>query len=359
MSLAHFNHAGTSWPKPRPVQEAVARALASNPMDWASSFARQHRRVADGLGVGDPTRVLLTPGATSALSLAIQDLPWSPGERVITSGFEHHALMRPLLQLTQRGVELEVVPPDRNAPVDLDRFDAALAKGARLVAMSAASNITGTRLPIDAIVERSHAAGALVLVDAAQEAGWVPLRAEERNLDLVAFAGHKGPQAPWGIGGLYVAPHVQMMSPLATCEVGVPCAPMPGYCDGGSVDRAALAGLCAGLDWLDARPDRLARAQSQIACMQAALGDAFTVHGTADTSARMPTLALTHTTRSPAELADSLRQRGVQAAAGLMCAPEAHRTLGTQPDGVLRLSVGPATRDEDVDAAIAALSASR
>jgi selenocysteine lyase/cysteine desulfurase len=198
-------------------------------------------------------------------------------------------------------------------------------------------------------------------VDAAQIAGWIPIDVQTLDVDLLAFTGHKGPQGPWGIGGLYVSGRVRMNSPAAACEIPAPgettaCADMPGYCDVGSVDRAALAGLVAGLRWLAApeRADRLQRARNQAMRLQQLLEQmpGITVHAFRAPSERMPTVALTAAGRSPAELASGLHARGVIASGGLQCAPLAHRTLGTEPGGVLRISFGPGNSagDEDVPA---------
>lgn len=350
----YLDHAATSWPKPEPVRAAVRAALDEDPGDRARTFAAHHRAVAAWLGVSDPSRLLLTPGCTSALALGVADLPWAPGDRVLTSGFEHEALRRPVQALARRGVEHVVVPPAGDAPLDREALARELATGrARLVAFSAASNVTGALLPIREIVALAHAHGALVLLDAAQAAGWLALDVAALDVDLLAFAGHKGPQAPWGVGGLYVAPRVAMRGPSAArAEPGA----MPGYCDGGSVDRAALAGLAAGLDWLAARPDRLERARRLVETLADGLSDlpGLRLHGP-PIAARVPTLALTVDGVRPDALARRLAARGVVASGGRQCAPLAHRTLGTAPDGVLRLSVGPSTRPEDVARALEAL----
>jgi selenocysteine lyase/cysteine desulfurase len=280
------------------------------------------------------------------------------------SGLEHHALSRPAELLSSRGVERVVVPPAPPEPIDLGRLEAELARGrVRLVAVTAACNVTGERLPVERIVALAHAQGALCLVDAAQLAGWEPLECDRLGADLVAFAGHKGPQGPRGIGGLYVAPGLSMRSPAASCDAPATraCAAMPGYCDVGSLDRVALAGLAAGLRWLaePARAQRLAEARGRIARLAAAVADlpGFVLHGPSAAEARMPTLAVTCASRSPAQLARDLAARGIVASAGLQCAPLAHASLGTAPEGVLRLSVGVGNGDADVDAAAEALRA--
>lgn len=358
----YLNHAGTSWPKPIPVQRAVEAAMASSPESWAASFEAQHRAVAAAFGVDEPERLLLTPGCTSALAVGIADQPWAPGDRVVTSAWEHHALLRPVLALTERGVEHVIVPPgEGGALFDLETFSSILAEGrVRLVAVSAASNVTGALLPIDAIAALAHEHGASVLVDAAQVAGWMPIDFDRMGVEILAFAGHKGPQAPWGVGGLCMAPGAVFRSPRVDAE-GRSWASEPGYCDTGSVDRLALAGLVAGLQWLaQAGPlDRLGRARAIIDALAAGLARHPELEplGPGAADARVPTLALRCRGRASRAWARALAERGVIVSAGLQCAALAHRTLGTLPTGVLRLSVGPQTSAAIVDPVLAAVCA--
>jgi selenocysteine lyase/cysteine desulfurase len=364
--MTYLNHAGTSWPKPEPVRAAVARALESSPASWPEDFDAGHARIAAALGIGDPGRLLLTPGCTSALALAVADLPWEPGDRVVISGLEHHALARPTQLLEARGVERVVLPRATDGPLDLERLRDELRQGgARLVAMTAACNVTGELLPVPEVVALAHEHGALCLVDGAQVAGWIDLDLASLEVDLFAFAAHKGLQAPWGLGGLYVAPHVSLASPSAACELPAPgqppaCSTMPGYCDAGSVDRVALAGLVAALDWLDApaRADRLERARAHVERLTDALEErpGVRLHGTRPPRSRLPTIAFSVEGRRTAELAQDLGGRGLVVGAGLQCAPLAHEALGTAPSGVVRLSAGPATSDEDVESALEALT---
>ena len=363
--MPYLNHAGTSWPKPEPVRAAVAEALSASPDAWAAAFEEAHRAVAAAFGVREPEHLLLTPGCTSALAVAVADHPWRSGDRVAISGLEHHALHRPVQKLAPLGVEVSVVPRGAGEPVVLEALEAELRRGGvRLVAMTAASNVTGELLPVAEIARLAHEHGALYLVDAAQTAGWLPVDVGELGVDLLAFAGHKALQAPWGIGGLYVAPHVAMESPAAACELPPPgaaaaCSSRPGYCDVGSVDRAALAGLAAALGWLaePGQADRLERARGLLERVTRRLEElpGITLHGPREPAARLPTLALTAAGRAPAELAAALAERGVVAAGGLQCAPLAHATLDTAPQGVLRLSLGPATGEEDVERALQVL----
>lgn len=361
--MVYLNHAGTSWPKPAPVLQAADRALRADPADWPALFEPTRAEVAAHLGVPEGARLLLTPGCTSALAVAIADQSWEAGDRVLCSAFEHHALHRQLLLLERRGVRLEAVPQGgAGEPLDLGALERRLkSERVRLLALTAACNVTGERLPVAEALELARAHGVRTLVDAAQVAGWMTLDQAAPGADLIAFAGHKGPQAPWGIGGLVAGPAVELASPGATCELPPPgskqvCAPLPGYCDVGSVDRVALAGLAAGLRWL-AEPeqaDRLERAQGRVARLTAGLLElpGVRLHGPPEAARRLPTVAITLAGRDPAELARALAALGIQTSAGLQCAPLAHRALGTGGRGVLRLSAGPATAEEEIDAAL-------
>lgn len=356
--MLYVNQAGTSWPKPAAVREAVADVL-DTPFDaWADSFDTGKTALAETFGVRDPARLLLTPNATSALSVGILDLPWQSGDRVVISGLEHHALHRPVQQLVARGVEIVVIPPGDGTPFALGRLEEELGRGGvRLVAITAASNVTGDLLPIEDIVARAHAHDALAMIDAAQVAGWIPIDVHALDVDLLAFTGHKALQGPWGIGGLYVADRVRMDTLSAACELPSPgkepsaCAPMPGYCDVGSVDRAALAGVAAGIEWLDApvRRDRLAIARAQVEFVEAALDAIPGVRRHAFTPAaeRLPTVAFTFEGLPAMIIGKLLARRGAIAGAGLQCAPMAHQALGTDPDGVVRISFGPANLEGD------------
>lgn len=356
--MLYLNQAGTSWPKPDAVLEAVARAQSTGPAAWSERFHAGHGAVAAHFGIADPRRLLLTPGCTGALSVAIADHPWQAGERIVVSHLEHHALHRPATLLAAQGVETVVVPRAADGPLDLDALDDVLrAGGVRLVAMTAACNVTGELLPIEDVVRLAHEHGALCMIDGAQVGGWLDLDLAALGVDLFAFAAHKGLLAPWGLGGLYVAPHVETTTPAASCAV--PAAgeaadgrTMPGSCDVGSVDLVALAGLEAALGWLDdpARADRLPRARERIERIAGVLEGlpGVSLLGVRDPAARLPTLAFTVRGRPSGEVAAALREDGLLVGSGLQCAPLAHEALGSAPDGAVRISIGPLVTDEHI-----------
>ena len=349
----YLNHAGTSWPKPAAVRRAAADALAAPPASWGPRFEAAHGSVAAAFGVA-PDTLLVTPSCTQALAVAVADVPWQPGDRVLTSGMEHHALMRPLHLLAARGVERVVAPRAPDGPLDLDAVEATLrAGGVKLVAVSMASNVTGECLPWAELVALAHAHGALCLLDGAQVAGWQPLDLAALGVDLFAFAGHKGPQGPPGVGGLYVRPGVPLATPPAACD-GEACRPGPGYCDTGSVSLPGLCGLAEGLRWMaEHAPLADARTVEQHFRDRARALPGVRVLGS--DGPRMPTCSLVVDGHRPLELAARLAERGTVVRGGTQCAPAAHDTLGTGADGTLRVSFGPRHTLAAADHAVEAL----
>jgi cysteine desulfurase/selenocysteine lyase len=360
-----LNHAGTSWPKPAGVASAMERAVSAPPHVAAEQIETTTEKVAGLLGCS-ADRVLLTPGCTSALAIAIDDLPWREGDVVVTGSMEHHALLRPIERLVRTaGVRHIAVGRDSDGPLDVAALETLLAHGGvRLVAMTMAANVTGEILPAAEIVRLAHEHGATVLLDAAQTAGVVPIDLRELEADMLALAGHKGPLGPMGVGALYIGPGVERACTAAVCEIGTAPgasadAAMPGYCDAGGAPLPAIAGLGAAIDWLQAQPAGaiLERGRARIGQILEALQSlpAFTVHGHSRAEDRVPTLSVTHQRIEPSRLeATLLEEYGIVSRSGLHCAPQAHRTLGTDALGTLRVSFGAFSEDNAADRLIAA-----
>ena len=350
--MIYLNHAGTSWPKPEAVLEVADHVYQQGPAAWPNLFAEAHGAIADFFHV-DKSRLLLTPSCTTALNLAITDHLWQPGDRVLTTCFEHHALWRNLEHLEHRGVQVITVPPNESEMVDLERLRTELGNDrTRLVAMTAACNVTGWLLPIRDVLELSQHANVPVLLDGAQIAGWWDLDLAELGVDLFTFAGHKGLQAPWGVGGLYVAPSHSMVCSKASCEIAGEAdePPMPGYCDAGSANLGAVVGLSTACRWLgdESRKNRLEKAQAMAAEVSKGIRhlSSVRIHHDVAPQAKMPTVAFSHERFSAATITARLASAGVIASAGIQCAPQAHQQLGTERNGVVRLSFGPVHEEQ-------------
>ncbi|HEX5724878.1 MAG TPA: aminotransferase class V-fold PLP-dependent enzyme [Longimicrobiaceae bacterium] len=373
----YLDYAATSAVRPDAVVEAVARYLR----DVGATPGRAgHRRALEAgrtalrcrrvLALlfnlpGDPGRIAFQLNATHALNLALLGL-LRPGDRVVRTPYDHNAVRRPVGALAAlRGVEEVVLAGDAEGGVDLDEAERLLA-GARLLALPHASNVLGSALPVRALAERAHAAGALVLLDAAQTAGHLPVDAQALGVDLLAFSGHKGLLGPQGTGGLWVREGVEV-DPLFAGGTGGDSGPLempaslPDRLEAGTQNGPGIAGLLAGVEWLlergvGARHAREAALKAQLRAGLAAVPGVWVRSPAAPDGVGIVTV--TADALEAGELALRLdREHGVLTRAGLHCAPEAHVLLGTASTGAVRFSVGWATTAADVDRAVAAVRA--
>jgi cysteine desulfurase/selenocysteine lyase len=230
--MIYLDHAATSWPKPPAVVAAMSDFLeraGGNPGRSGHRLSIEAGRIvyearealAELFNVRDPFRVILTPNVTYALNLAIRGLV-RPGDRVVVSGMEHNAVMRPLRALERQGVTVAVVACDGEGALDPADWAAALAQPTRLAVINHASNVNGVIQPLAELIALAHAAGVPVLVDAAQTAGVLPLDMAALGPDLLAFTGHKGLQGPPGTGGLVLGAEfdVDLLEPLVRGGTG-------------------------------------------------------------------------------------------------------------------------------------------
>ncbi len=339
----YLNQAGTSWPKAPGVLDAVETTLRVDPAQYGMLFEESRGRIATVLGIAEPEQLLLTPGCTSAVASVLQALPWQPGDIVITSAVEHQAMLAPIESLVRlRGVEHHQVAYRTGNPFDLAELDALLATGrVRAVALTAASNVTGELLPVEAVAEAGRSAGAFCLIDAAQTAGLVHFDLRALGADAVAFAGHKGPLAPQGIGGLWTRPDAELGHP-------------PGYCDLGSVNLAGAVAMASSVEWLASAPAKREHALGLRRRLFEALRERDDCQVFGGDGPSTSAVSLLHSTLSVADAEAHFAKHGIIVRAGRHCAGQALRGLGA-PDGTIRISFGVFNRDEDVDAVLAAL----
>lgn len=375
--MIYFDNAATTATKPPTVAEAVAHAVngfggagrgvheASLDAGYAVFQARQ--RLARLLGAGDPSRVAFASNATEALNTAINGLV-RPGDALVTTAASHNSVLRPLYRaVDERGCELSVVPHDARGALDYDALDAALRPRVRLAAVTHASNLTGDVYDIARIARMCREHGVLLVVDAAQTAGVVPIDMARDGIDLVAFTGHKSLYGPQGTGGLAVAPGVEV-EPLKVGGSGVHSydrhhpARMPERLEAGTLNAHGIAGLGAGLAYVEETGAEALGARVR------ALADRFErgvravpgvrVLGGGGDAGRCGIVALNVGEVDSSAVGDALNAEfGICTRAGAHCAPLMHEALGTQNQGAVRFSFGSFNTEDEVDAGIAAVAA--
>lgn len=364
----YLDNAATTFPKPETVYEAVMHAMREI---GASAGRGGHRRsleasrllfqaresIADLFSIPDSSRVIFTHSATEALNLALHGV-LRPGDHVITTSMEHNSLLRPLYVLRKTGVEVTIVAAGSDGLVDPDVMRAALRPNTRMIAAGHISNVCGAIQPVGQLSAIARDAGALFLLDAAQSAGSVPIDVQALGVDLLAVPGHKGLLGPQGTGLLYVADGVPLRPLLAGGTGSSSSAEdqpdiVPDGFEAGTHNLPGIAGLKAGVDFVrDAGVDEIGRKERDLVAVvreQLAAIPGIALYGPTGPVDRAGVLSFTAAHMDSAALAFMLDQQfGIAVRAGLHCAPQAHRTLGTFPAGTVRLSPGWFTTPEEI-----------
>lgn len=374
--MIYLDNAATTMHKPQTVIDAVVQAMCSlgNAGRGATSGALDAARTIHGcraklarlLGCPRADHVCFTPNSTAALNTVINGVV-RPGDRVVTTVLEHNSVLRPLNRLAaEQGVTVEHAGCDANGVLDYDELERLVTPGTRAVVVTHASNVTGNAVDIVRVAAMAHAVGALVIVDASQSAGTAHIDMQTMGLDVVCFTGHKGLMGPQGTGGLAVAEGVDV-APWAMGGTGVhsfdPLQPLewPTRLEAGTLNGHGIAGLSAGLDFIEAQGGVEA-----IAACERSLADRFhagvreisgiKLYGAFDQPTRSAIVSLNVGDIDSAEISDALMQGwGIATRPGAHCAPLMHRALGTERQGVVRFSFGYFNTTEEVDTAIDAL----
>jgi len=372
----YLDNSATSFPKPESVYQAVDQAfrtLGANPgrgghrmsLESARMVLDAREAAAALLDVDDAARIIFTSGATESLNLALFG-SLQPGDRVVSTSMEHNAVIRPLRALADRGVQVAKVQADASGLVNVEEVRRACSEGqTRLIVMTHCSNVTGTVQPVEEIGAFCRDCGILLLVDAAQSAGLLPLSVRQAGIDLLAVAGHKSLYGPPGTGLLYVAPGLQL-NPLIYGGTGslshLEAQPddLPERYESGTLNTPGIAGLLAGLRFVEAVGPEALRAKEQALLAQLVDGlnaiSGVTVFGPQNISRHGGAVSFNCATLDPAEIGFRLdHEYGIMVRVGLHCAPEAHRSIGTFPRGTVRVSPGYFNTADDIAKLLEAL----
>lgn len=376
----YLDNAATSFPKPAAVYDAVDRYQRSLGVSIGRGAYREaveaqrmldhcRQRAAMLLGAESPERIVFTYSGTDGLNMALVGL-CRPGDHVVTSELEHNSVLRPLRWLSEtRGVEVTKVSPRADGRVEPADVRAVLRPNTRLVAIQHASNVTGVVQPIAEIGEIARANGSLILVDAAQTAGHLPLDLSQMPVDVLVCPGHKGLLGPLGTGLVYLRPGIEQQLDCyrlggtgTQSEDDRQPMQMPDRYESGNHNAPGLAGLNAGLNHLQNETVESVRRVEVELTGRLVEGlrslTRVTVYGHASPQTQhVGVVSFNVAGFAPHEAASILDDSfGIQARAGLHCAPGAHRWLGTfDSGGTVRFSVGPFTTASEIDHAISSV----
>ncbi len=372
----YLDNAATTYPKPEIVYTTLDRTLreiGASPnrggyrqsLDATRIIFEARESLAALFAVADSSRFILTHSATESLNLAVKGI-LRPGDHVVTTTMEHNSLARPLHEASHSGVDLTWVSGDENGYVSTESILQAVTPATRLVAMTHCSNVTGAINPAGEIGSALKARGVKFLLDASQSAGSVPIDISSMQVDLLAAPGHKGMYGPQGTGFLYIAEDI-VLKPLIVGGTGGRSTELtqpddiPERYESGTHNIAAIAGLKAAVDFIASRGiDSIM--QHEMSLVRRLVEGLTAVNGikvfnTDLTKSRGSVVSFTLNGVDPSTIGFILdRDFDIAVRVGLHCAPLAHRTIGTFPEGTVRVSPGIFNTREDIDCFLAAMN---
>lgn len=377
MNRVYFDNGSTSFPKAPGVSDAVKNLLDNGAFNInrggyeeayeISSQVLETRQMLCRLFDFDKTRnVVFTPSVTYSLNYIIKGYLKS-GDHVITTSMEHNAVMRPLVQMTDLGVSFDCAECESDGSLDPTRIEALIRPNTRAVIVTAASNVCGTMMPLYEIGQICKSHGLTFIVDSAQVAGAFPLSMKELNIDIMAFTGHKSLLGPQGVGGMLISDHlVKEITPLIAGGTGslshkeeMPDF-MPDRFESGTMNLPGIIGLRAALLYHSAHP------MGAISNKELDIAMAF-LNGVSDISGARPVGLKTRENRTAIVSVDFIHDdnariafelesnHGIMTRVGMHCAPRAHQTLGTYPEGTVRFSFGHNNNLNEVSVCLDAL----
>ncbi len=377
MGNVYLDNGSTSFPKAPGVGQAMLEYIENvgcnvNRGGYRSSYSLSEKlletreQLGDFFGFDRESNVVFTPNVTFSLNYVIHGM-LRHGDRLVISSMEHNAVARPAEAARLRGVDLGMAKCDETGCLDLEDFEKQITTETKAVVMLHGSNVCGSVMPVQEVGKLCKERGVFFIVDAAQTAGVFPIHMKEMNINGLAFTGHKGLLGPQGIGGLLLDEELaQAISPIIDGGTGSRSDSitmpdfMPDKLEPGTMNLPGILGLSAALDYVmkkgvdNIRAEELKLTRSFMAAFEN--HSAIRVVGPGAEEERCPIVSLDFADRDNAEVAFRLdNEFGIMTRCGLHCAPLAHQTLKTFPQGTVRFAFGHWNTEEEVAYAVDAI----
>lgn len=370
----YFDNGSTSWPKAPGVAEAMSELLTKgafniNRGNYEGAYEVEglvletREKLAKMFHCEDSKRVLFSPGITHSLNYFIKGF-LKAGDHVIVSGIEHNAVMRPLRQMEACGVTYDIAATAEDGSVTAEAIEALVRPETKAVIISHASNVCGTVLPIKAIGQVCKKHDLFFVVDSAQSAGTIQIDMEKCGIDFLAFTGHKGLLGPQGIGGFLISERLdaQMVPYLAggtgsqSDSLDMPMN-LPDKYESGTMNLPGIIGLHAALSYIEETGIEYIHDKKMelTAYFLEKLREFpnIRVVGKQDVQDRVAVVSLDFQGDDNAIIAFELEQNyGIMTRVGLHCAPIAHQSLHTYPQGTVRFAFSASNTKEEIDRCI-------
>lgn len=377
MKYIYLDNASTTFPKAPNVANAMSDYLTNyginiNRGSYALAYDVEdiiyttRQRLNTLFNGHDPSHVTFTQNVTMSLNMVIKGL-LKAGDHILVSSMEHNAVMRPLTQQLDKGITFDIIPCDVTGSIQLESIETLIRPNTVAMIINHASNVCGTVQPIESIGAICKAHNLHFILDAAQTAGVIPIDVKACHINALCFTGHKGLLGPQGIGGIILTKEIaQILTPLIAGGTGsfshLETMPthMPDAFEAGTLNLPGIIGLNEGLSYIEAvdmkniHNHELALTKTFLEGLRSITG--INIIGKQDIQDRTAVVSITIDGMDPASIAYELESTyHIMTRVGLHCAPRAHQTLGTYPEGTVRFSFGYANTLEEVDMALSAL----
>jgi cysteine desulfurase family protein len=369
MSPIYLDNAATTYPKPPEVIDAVNDCLnnfAFNPLRGhnnlvgkANAILNQTRSVLADFFEVSSEQLVFVPSATYGINLVLQGLPLLPGDTIYISPYEHNSVLRCAEYLKKtKDINLKLLPFSKTGELIIQEAERWFASSLpKLVVITHASNVTGDFLPVRETLELTHSFGGKVLVDAAQTAGLYTPTINNLNYDYLAFSSHKGLYGIPGSGGLIIKDSADSLKPLIfggtgfnSEDLNMPTT-LPEKFEAGTYPLPAIISMHAGITYLNKIGFENAKAKTKM--LETHLKDGLSslgarVFGHNSAAENIGVISFVIPGLTPQEINNVLDMENICVRSGLHCSPLAHKTLGTLPNGTVRVSFGLFNKMEEI-----------
>ena len=377
MKYIYLDNASTTFPKAPNVANAMSDYLTNyginiNRGSYALAYDVEdiiyttRQRLNTLFNGHDPSHVTFTQNVTMSLNMVIKGL-LKAGDHILVSSMEHNAVMRPLTQQLDKGITFDIIPCDVTGSIQLESIETLIRPNTVAMIINHASNVCGTVQPIESIGAICKAHNLHFILDAAQTAGVIPIDVKACHINALCFTGHKGLLGPQGIGGIILTKEIaKILTPLIAGGTGsfshLETMPthMPDAFEACTLNLPGIIGLNEGLSYIESvgmkniHNHELTLTKTFLEGLRSITG--INIIGKQDIQDRTAVVSITIDGMDPASIAYELESTyHIMTRVGLHCAPRAHQTLGTYPEGTVRFSFGYANTLEEVDMALSAL----
>ena len=380
MKDIYFDNSSTSFPKAPNVGRAMGEFIENGAFninrgsyegayEAGSAVLDTREMLKDLFNCPNSKNVVFTPSVTYSLNFFIKGF-LKPGDHVLVTSVEHNAVMRPLVQMEKLGVEFDAVPCDEEGGVTADDFRAYIKENTKAIITTHASNVCGTIIPIEEIGALCKEKGLVYAVDTAQTAGILNIDMQKANIDFLAFTGHKGLLGPQGIGGFIASDKLEgLIDPVISGGTGslsdseeIPDF-LPDRFESGTLNLPGIIGLHQALVYLkEAGIDNMRNEKMEITKYfldQVKEIDGVKVAGKKTVEGRLGVVSIDFEGFDNSIVSFYLSSKyKIMTRVGMHCAPRAHKTLKTFPQGTVRFSFSHFNTKEEVDYTINVLKKS-